>query len=83
MSSCSVQALGQAAESQFERKCPTCGFKVVNPFITKCPRCATKLSLAELCRGCFQSSTCHGESHKIDKKTTVVQLTLPATDKDL
>jgi hypothetical protein len=78
MSSCSVQASGQVTASQLERKCPTCGFKVTNPFITKCPRCATKLSLAELCVGCFQSSSCHAESASNPAKTPpTVQLTPP------
>jgi hypothetical protein len=61
MSDCSVQLLTDTPQEKFERTCPTCKFKIVNQFVTKCPRCATKLSLADLCMGCFQNGSCHGE----------------------
>lgn len=76
MSSCSIQNAGLAQPEQLMRQCPTCGLKVANPFITKCPRCATKLSLAELCTGCFQSSACHGSAGNTTSRPAV-HLTLP------
>jgi hypothetical protein len=62
MSACTVQLSDNIPEARFERECPTCRLKIVNQFVAKCPRCATKLSLAELCVGCFQNGACHGES---------------------
>jgi hypothetical protein len=74
MSNCSKQEVMTLPQSAFERTCPTCKFKITNQFITKCPRCATKLSLAELCTGCYQSGACHSDS---EKKSPLISITLP------
>jgi hypothetical protein len=40
-----------------ERSCPQCGYKVVNRFIKKCPRCLGLLptdGLVSACGGCIQ-----------------------------
>ncbi|MBC8045143.1 MAG: hypothetical protein IAF08_17015 [Rhizobacter sp.] len=64
MSICSIPITTAIEASQLARTCPTCRLKVSNQFLSKCPRCTAKLSLASLCAGCFQSGACHGDEPK-------------------
>jgi hypothetical protein len=75
MSACTVPISEQLPQAQFERVCTTCKFRIANQFVTKCPRCATKLSLAELCTGCFQSSACH--SDLVPEKKPLIEIAFP------
>lgn len=59
MSACAIPIATAAQAESLVRTCPTCKLRVANQFVGKCPRCASKLSLANLCVGCYQNGACH------------------------
>lgn len=74
MSNCSKQDALHLPPRAFERECPTCKLKIANQYLAKCPRCATPLSLAELCVGCFHAGACHGEAEKKPARVSIAPL---------